>query len=65
MRNSRCDSLVGSANRMVLGGLAASLLTSVDHYYGAYVYKTPWRRHAASVSGLATAIALGSLLALR
>jgi hypothetical protein len=65
MRNPRRDSLVGSANRMVLGGLAVSLLTSVHHYYGASVYKTPWRRHAAPVSGLATAIALGSLLVLR
>jgi hypothetical protein len=65
MRNPRRDSLEASANRTVLGGLAVSLLTSVHHYYGAHVYKTPWRRHAAPVSGLATAIALGSLLALR
>jgi hypothetical protein len=65
MRNPRRDSLVGSVDRVVLGGLAVSLLTSVHHYYGAYVYKTPWRRHAALVSGLATAAALGSLLVLR
>jgi hypothetical protein len=65
MRNPRRDSLVGSADRIVLGGLAVSLLTSVHHYYGAYVYKTPWRRHAALVIGLATAAALGSLLVLR
>ena len=65
MRHSRRDSLVGSADRMVLGGLAISLLTSVHHYYGAYLYKTPWRRHAAPISGLATAVALGSLLVLR
>jgi hypothetical protein len=65
MRNPRRDSLVGSANRIMLGGLAVSLLTSVHHYYGVYVYTTPWRRHAAPVSGLATAVAFGSLLVLR
>jgi hypothetical protein len=65
MRNPRPNSLLRSANRIVLGGMAVSLLTSVHHHYGASVYKTPWRRHAAPVSGLATAVALGSLLVLR
>lgn len=65
MRHYRRDRLVGSADRMVLGGLAVSLLTSLHHYYGAYLYKTPWRRHAAPISGLATAAAFGSLLVLR
>jgi hypothetical protein len=65
MRNPRPDSLVGSANRIMLGGLAVSLLTFMHHYYGAHVYKTPWRRHAAPISGLATTVALGSLLVLR
>jgi hypothetical protein len=32
--------------------LAILLLTSVHHAYGAYVYDTPWRLHAAIVAGL-------------
>src|SRR4029450_2810572 len=65
MRHHRRDRLVGSADRIVLGGLSVSLLTSPHHHYGAYLSTTPCRRPAAPISGLATAAAFGSLLMLR
>ena len=45
--------------------LAALLLTSVHHAYGAYIYDTPWRLHVVLVSGLAAAALIGSLRVLR
>jgi hypothetical protein len=51
------------ARRAALGAVAVFLLTTVHHLYGAYVYKTPWRRHAGIVSGLATAVSVGALAA--
>jgi hypothetical protein len=49
------------ARRAALGAVAVFRLTTVHHLYGAYVYKTPWRRHAGIVSGLATAVSVGAL----
>jgi hypothetical protein len=49
----------------MLAALAALLLTTVHHVYGAYVYDTPWRNHVAHVSGLAGTVIVGSVLVLR
>jgi hypothetical protein len=49
----------------MLGALAIALLTSVHHAYGAQIYGTPWRLHAALVSVLATAVAFVALRVLR
>ncbi len=51
-----------SGNRAVLGAAGVAVLTSVHHAYGAFLYNTPWRLHAAFVSGLATAFIAGSLI---
>ena len=45
--------------------LAALLLTSMHHAYGAYIYDTPWRLHVVLVSGLAAVALIGSLRVLR
>ena len=51
--------------RVTWYALAVLLLTTIHHVYGAYVYHTPWRLHAASISGVAAAVILGSLFVLR
>jgi hypothetical protein len=35
-------------------------MTTIHHVYGVYIYNTPWRVHAAIVSGLATALIAAS-----
>lgn len=42
--------------------VAALVLTTVHHAYGAYVYDTPWRLHVAYVSGLTGALIAGTLI---
>jgi hypothetical protein len=54
-----------AGNRATLGATALFLLTTVHHAYGAYIYDTPWRLHAAIVSGLATGLIAGSLFLFR
>jgi hypothetical protein len=56
---------IRSAARVVHASLAALLLTSVHHVYGAYVYGTPWRAHVAYVSVVAAAVLAGSFVVLR
>ena len=53
------------SSRVASFAFAVLLLTTVHHVYGAYVYHTPWRLHAAFVSGFAAAAIMGSLLVLR
>lgn len=50
-----------AGNRVLLGTVAVGLLTTVHHVYGAVVYDTPWRHHAAIVAGLATGLIAGAL----
>lgn len=57
--------MVVAARRTVLAALAVLFLTSVHHLYGAYVYATPWRAHAAHVSALAASLLIGSFVVLR
>lgn len=40
-------------------------LTSVHHAYGAFVYGTPWRLHAALIGAVAAPLMLAALAALR
>ena len=65
IQDSRTTAMLRSANRATIGATAVLLLTTVHHLYGARVYRTPWRRHAAIVSTLATAVIGGSLILLR
>jgi hypothetical protein len=57
--------MLRSANRATVAATAVLLLTTVHHLYGARVYRTPWRRHAAIVSTLASVLIGGSLSLLR
>lgn len=65
IQSSRTTAMLRSANQATIGATAVLLLTTVHHLYGARVYRTPWRRHAAVVSTLATAVIGGSLSLLR
>lgn len=65
IQSSRTTAMLRSANRATIGATAVLWLTTVHHLYGARVYRTPWRRHAAVVSVLATAVIGGSLSLLR
>jgi hypothetical protein len=56
---------IPAAGGAVRASLAALLLTTVHHLYGAYVYGTPWRAHVAFVSIVAAAALVGSYLVLR
>jgi len=49
----------------LFGSVAVFAFTTVHHVYGAYIYNTPWRIHAAFVSGLATALIAALLQLLR
>lgn len=42
--------------RESLGAASVFAVTTVHHVYGAHIYNTAWRIHAAIVSGLATAL---------
>ena len=57
--------IVVAARRTVVGALAALLLTTAHHLYGAYVYATPWRIHVAHVSVIAAAALVGSFVVFR
>ena len=57
--------IVVAARRTVVGALAALLLTTAHHLYGAYVYATPWRTHVAHVSVIAAAALVGSFVVFR
>jgi hypothetical protein len=65
MQDSRATAMLRSANRATIGATAVLLLTTVHHLHGARVYRNTWRRHAAIVSTLATAVIGGSLILLR
>jgi hypothetical protein len=54
-----------AAKRATLGAAAIFAVTTVHHVYGAYIYHTVWRIHAAIVSGFATALIGTSLWLLR
>jgi hypothetical protein len=45
-----------AAKRASLGAASVFAVTTVHHVYGAHIYNTAWRIHAAIVSGLATAL---------
>lgn len=60
-QNPQPTTRLRSAHRATLGAVAVFLLTTVHHLYGSYIYKTPWRRHAGIVSGLAMAVNVGAL----
>ncbi len=61
MNNRGSESTLRAAKRAVLGAIAIFVVTTVHHVYGAYLYNTPWRLHAAVISGLATALISASL----
>jgi hypothetical protein len=65
VNNANADSMLGAAKRATLGAVAIFLVTTMHHVYGAYLYHTPWRTHAAAVSGIATALIAASLGLLR
>jgi hypothetical protein len=52
--------MVRAARKATLGAVGICLLTSVHHAYGAHIYNTPWRHHAAVVSMMATAVIAAS-----
>jgi hypothetical protein len=54
-----------AAKRATLSAAAIFAVTTVHHVYGAHIYNTPWRVHAAVVGGLATALIATSLWLLR
>jgi hypothetical protein len=60
MNNGDSESMLRPAKRATLGAVGISLVTSVHHAYGAYIYNTPWRHHAAVVSMVATAVIAAS-----
>ena len=45
-----------AAKRATFGSIGICAVTTVHHVYGAYIYNTPWRLHAALISCLATAL---------
>lgn len=45
-----------AAKGVSLSSVAIFTVTTIHHIYGAHIYNTPWRVHAAVVSGLATAL---------
>jgi hypothetical protein len=49
-----------AAKGATLGSVAIFSVTTIHHVYGAYIYSTPWRVHAAIVSGIATALIAAS-----
>jgi hypothetical protein len=51
--------------RALASSVAVFVLTSIHHGYGAYLYQTPWRLHAAIVSGGATLLMAGLLTLFR
>jgi hypothetical protein len=56
---------IQAAKRATLGSMGICAVTTVHHVYGAYIYNTPWRLHAAVISALATALIAVSLRLLR
>jgi hypothetical protein len=65
VNNVISETMLRAAKRATLGTVAICVVTTVHHVYGAYIYNTPWRVHAAVVSGLATALIAVSLWLLR
>jgi hypothetical protein len=63
MNNEVSLPVLRAAKRAVFGSVAVFAVTTVHHVYGAYIYNTPWRIHAAFVSGFATVL-IASLLQL-
>jgi hypothetical protein len=63
--NGRYLPALRAAKRATLGSVAVFVVTTIHHVYGAYVYHTPWRVHAAIVGGLATALIAVSARLLR
>ena len=51
------------AQRVAFSSIGVFVLTAIHHGYGAYIYQTPWRLHAAIVSGTVTLL-MGGLLTL-
>jgi hypothetical protein len=62
---SRVPLTIQAAKRATLGSMGICAVTTVHHVYGAYIYNTPWRLHAAVISALATALIAVSLRLLR
>jgi hypothetical protein len=54
-----------AAKRATLGSVAICAVTTVHHVYGAHIYHTPWRFHAAVISALATTLIAAPFLLLR
>ena len=53
---SRSLTTLRAAKRVSFGSAAIFAVTTIHHVYGAHIYNTPWRVHAAVISGLATAL---------
>ena len=62
---SRAPRTIEAAKRATLASLGICAVTTVHHVYGAYLYNTPWRLHAALISTLATALIAVCLRLLR
>ena len=62
---SRSSLALRAANNAVFGAAAIFAVTTIHHLYGASIYHTPWRIHAAIISGLATAVIGASVSLLR
>jgi hypothetical protein len=52
-------------SRVVWFASGVLVLTTVHHVYGAYIYHTPWRLHAALASAFAEAAIVGAVIAIR
>lgn len=53
------------ATRVLASTVAVFVVTTIHHGYGAYHYHTPWRLHAAAISGAATLLMAGLLILFR
>ena len=50
-----------TARRAFVAGAGVAVATSIHHVYGAIVYHTPWRYHAAVIASIAVAVMLIAL----
>lgn len=56
MSNEASQSALPWAQRALVASVAVFVTTTIHHVYGAYIYNTPWRLHAALISGLAVVL---------
>lgn len=65
MSDSSASDLPWAERRALLAGSTVFVLTSIHHVYGAILYDTPYRYHAAVLAAVAVIVMLGALRASR